>query len=104
MRTLRHPPQPCPVCQYKLDAVSDLMGINSPSVESLTICINCAAILEFKPGFVLAKLNDLELSSMAVTQPQNFAKLMRYRDAALEVKSNSKKKSRRQPRNKAVPD
>jgi hypothetical protein len=61
------PVQPCPCCDYKIDAASNAKGGGkSPVPGDLSICINCGTLLMFKDDLsheiadpaMLAKLSD----------------------------------------------
>lgn len=54
----------CPVCMYKLNAATALDGMAAPTEGDVTLCINCASILEFGDELQLLvatqkTLNDL---------------------------------------------
>jgi hypothetical protein len=60
--TTRLKPCPCPNCGYGLDAATAAFEDVRPKPGDLTVCIKCAALLEFTDGMGYAPANTLQLS------------------------------------------
>lgn len=55
----------CPKCGYRLNAATGQHGYEVPKVRDLSVCINCASLLEFNDDLSLRSLSDLEISTLA---------------------------------------
>ena len=53
--------QGCPKCGYTIDACSGIDHNNGPQPEDLTLCINCAAYLQFDDELRLVMFTDEQL-------------------------------------------
>lgn len=53
----------CPSCNTELDSVSSINTDEKPEPGSITVCIECAEILEFNNDLHLVKLSPLTLDS-----------------------------------------
>ena len=43
------PEHRCPVCGYEMDAATGVLDLSRPLPGDLSICLNCAEVLEFTP-------------------------------------------------------
>lgn len=54
----------CPQCGYHLDAATGINGDTIPESGDISICVNCAAILEFTEDLTLQILSKEELRKL----------------------------------------
>jgi hypothetical protein len=59
---------PCPECRYKLDAATAAFSHAKPGPGDVTVCINCAALLEFTDELGLKACNTHALPLDALEQ------------------------------------
>jgi len=55
----------CPACGYTLDAATGVQGNEIPGPGDISICINCASVLEFGPTLKLKLFSELELKKLS---------------------------------------
>ena len=73
---MRFPLTACPMCNHQLDAATCTTGDHKPAPGDLTVCIECATILEFDPDLsvrvvgpsVLAALDDDTRAHLALVR------------------------------------
>jgi hypothetical protein len=75
--TGRTPLRFCPVCFCKLDAFTNLTGMDLPVPGDFTICIKCRSILRFRENLELEKSSLMEVPVQIRFQ---FAKVLRVMD------------------------
>ncbi|WP_106256183.1 hypothetical protein [Stenomitos frigidus] len=89
-RTIRTPENLCPHCGYKLDACSVPFSLDSPSVGDLSVCIDCAGLLQFGKGLVVQALAQDVILDLMLTDPSTYAQLMQFQAAALAAKEGDR--------------
>lgn len=58
MITFRHEMQLCPKCGYELDAATKVEGDQgAPEPNDVTVCIQCASVLQFGPELKLTAIS-----------------------------------------------
>jgi len=64
MITTRLKPSMCPACGHELDAATSVFDKVRPTPGDVTVCINCAALLQFTDdlSFKLANTHELTLT------------------------------------------
>lgn len=64
--TFRTPPRLCPKCGDKLDAVTNLTRNQpgGPDPGSVSMCINCGAVLMFGEGLTLREMTHPEIGAL----------------------------------------
>lgn len=72
-------PITCPWCAYRMDSHTVVSERKNaiPKPGDISVCLNCAAILEFEQGDTFKPVNEGVLQQMAETQPETFELLMR---------------------------
>ena len=61
MTTIDLTAQGCPKCGYTLDACTGIDNDHAPKPEDLTLCINCAAYLQFDAELRMVVFPDEQL-------------------------------------------
>lgn len=84
-KTFDLPEQPCPACGKLLDAANGEDNV-APEPGNLTVCIHCAAILEFDAGLKLLPLSPDEIAGLPARER---AELFRVQAAIMEVQSRA---------------
>lgn len=64
--TTRLKPGWCPVCRYEMDAATGVFEAVRPKPGDVTVCINCAALLQFAHdmSFMVADTHELPLETL----------------------------------------
>jgi hypothetical protein len=60
--TTRLKPVSCPTCRYEMDAATAVFAAVRPKPGDVTVCINCAALLQFANDMSLILANTHELT------------------------------------------
>lgn len=66
--TTRLKPSPCPNCGYAMDAVTAAFEDVRPKPGDVTVCIKCAALLEFTDDMRYAPANTRRLALETLEQ------------------------------------
>ena len=69
--TAHLPPDVCPVCAGTLNAATGINTNGLPKSGDITICINCAALLEFNDELRLQLISEGVLSEMSEDNKKN---------------------------------
>lgn len=73
--TTRLPVSQCPTCETQLDAASHLAAVPKPG--DFSICIQCGALLQFRPDLIVRLASPKALEELRTTQPQDWAAICR---------------------------
>jgi hypothetical protein len=63
-RDVRVPASTCPQCNYEMDGATCSTGNHAPRPGDVSVCIQCASILEFDPDLSLRAAGPKLLASL----------------------------------------
>lgn len=81
--TTRTPPVRCPACDHLVDAATSTQGEATPSPGDLSVCVYCAAVLEFADDLRLTLMTQEQVDALepeiraAVTSARSVVRLVK---------------------------
>ena len=58
------PPSRCQLCFSEFNCATNIDGVPHPQPGDLTVCINCGALMIYKPDYRLRLATDEEIATM----------------------------------------
>ena len=89
--TTRHVATMCPVCGHKLDASTRVEADgHKPKPGSISVCIECAAVLTFDEGMHLRLMTAEEVRTLP---DETFREVARYQAAVIKQRETRHKRN-----------
>lgn len=85
-------PSSCPHCNYLMDAAFSPGDESArPNPGDLTICINCAEILQFDADLMMQKVPDEIMKDIQEGSPEQYEQLKQIRMAVIMLRKKEDK-------------